>query len=526
MKLHTRFRCMLRLLVIMQVLLVYGTAMISSFFRVLIVYNFLRRVFFLRPIPAQGSQQLRLIIEALGPTYIKFGQMLSTRVDFFSVDTMVELKKLQDNVPAESEKYIQEVLHKNFKKPLGEDGVFVVFNPEPIAAASIAQVHWAKLADGQEVAVKIRRPKIEKTIEADLALLAWFSIIFDRFFPHYRRLKMPKVVAEFSKSIQSELNLRAEAARASRFETNLKDLDYVGVPEVLWDCSTEKVLTTEWIHGTPIDERDLLIEQGHCPKRLCENLTHVFFHMVFLDGYFHADLHPGNIFVTKEGQLKLVDFGIVGHMDIDTRLYLAQMMSAFLQRDYRRAAEVHLEAGYVPYDTCMSEFEDAMREVCEPIFNRPLAQVSLAYLLISLFSVTERFQMETRMELLLLQKTMVILEGVGRELEPEMNIWDIARPLMLTFVTNHMGPKGKVKQKWRQTEKYLQAWLEIPKWIEQTANKSELKQTRLDLFPDVILCSAGGALLNFVFLTEQPWWAMVLALFLFYVGIRRFFKCI
>jgi len=522
MKIRMRFRRMVRLWVIIRVFVVYGLAALCHWLKILKVYNFLRRVFFLRPMPHSFAQQLRMMIESLGPTFIKLGQMLSTRVDFFSIDTMIELKKLQDNVPAEAEFYIQDVLHKNFEHPLGDDGVFVEFNSVPIAAASIAQVHMAKLADGREVAVKIRRPGIEKTIEADLSLLRWFAAMFEAWFPHYHRLKASRVVEEFAKSICSELNLRAEAAHASRFERNFNDISFAGTPQVLWDCSTSQILTTEWIHGIPIDELDMLVEQGHCPQMMCENLVRVFFHMVFIDGYFHADLHPGNIFVTPSGEIKLVDFGIVGHLEIETRLYLAEMMASFLKRDYRRAAEVHLEAGYVPHDTNISEFEDAISAVCEPIFNRPVASISLAYLLMSLFSVTERFQMETRMELLLLQKTMVVLEGVSRELAPNMNTWEIARPLMLEFASRHMGPKGRMQQKWRGTQRHLEAWLEFPELFKQQTQQRDITSNN-HMFFCVFAWSSGSALLTFALLSQQAWWVTAIACLLLYLGIKLLF---
>ncbi|MDQ6983469.1 MAG: AarF/UbiB family protein, partial [Ghiorsea sp.] len=225
------------------------------------------------------------------------------------------------------------------------------------------------------------------------------------------------------------------------------------------------VLVTERIHGTPIDERDKLIAAGHDSLTLCKNLQNMFFHMVFVDGYFHADLHPGNIFVSDKGEILLVDFGIVGRLEMQSRVYLADMMLSFLKQDYKRAAEVHIEAGYVPYDTDVSAFEDALREIAVPIFNRPLKDISLAELLFYLFAVTERFQMETQPQLLLLQKSMVVIEGVTRELHPEINIWELAKPLISSWALEHLGPKGKTQRLLKDTKHYVHAWMQLPSEI-------------------------------------------------------------
>ena len=458
-----RLRQSLRLLKIAHVMASHGLGALAVRLHLFRPYAWFFYLFMGSELPRETGAQLRRVFEMLGPTFIKFGQMLSTRVDLMPVDVAWELKKLQDDVPPERPAVIRTALERAYRRPLtGEDGSFASFEEEPVAAASIAQVHFATLHDGRQVAVKVRRPFVERTIEADLAILRMLASLFDRYLPEYRRLKAPEVVEEFARTIREELNLRAEAAHASRFSANLAGVEGVRVPAVVWDYTKMGVLVTERVAGTPIDERDEIRAAGHDTLKLCERLAALFFHMVFVDGYFHADLHPGNIFVSKSGDIVLVDFGIVGRMDIDSRCYLADMLLAFLKQDYRRAAEVHLEAGYIHPDVDLSAFEDAMREIAEPIFNRPLRDISLAELLLYLFSVTERFQMETRPELLLLQKTMVVIEGVARELEPEVNIWSLARPLVTAWVAEYLGPKARIERAAHQLKRGAAAWLALP----------------------------------------------------------------
>jgi ubiquinone biosynthesis protein len=463
MKLPYGLRRNLRLLAIGHILATHGMAALAVRLRLFRPYAWMMRLFTGDELPKDLGVQIRHVLEKLGPTFIKFGQMLSTRVDLLPMDVALELKKLQDNVPPEPMEVMEKVLSRAYKKPLtGDDGVFAEFDREPVAAASIAQVHFARLHDGSHVAVKVRRPRIQKTIEADLSILRLLASLFDRYFPEYHRLKAPCVVDEFAITIMGELNLRSEAAHASRFAENLSDVDGVGVPRVLWDYTSMEVLVTERVYGIEIDEREKLAAAGHDLMRLCERTATLFFHMVFVDGYFHADLHPGNIFVAENGDILLVDFGIVGRLDMRSRCYIADMLLAFLKQDYRRAAEVHVEAGYVPADTNVSAFEDAMREIAEPIFNRPLKDISLAELLFYLFAVTERFKMETQPELLLLQKTMVVIEGVARELEPEVNVWALAKPLVGKWVTEHLGPKARIEQAAKDLKAGLEQWLHLP----------------------------------------------------------------
>jgi len=463
MRLSSQFKRNLRLLSIGYTLASHGMAALAVRLRLFRPYAWMVRLFTGDELPRDVGVQIRQVLEELGPTFIKFGQMLSTRVDLLPLEVALELKQLQDNVPPEKFAVVESVLGRAYKRELvGEEGVFAEFDREPVAAASIAQVHFARLHDGSHVAVKVRRPRIRKTIEADLSILRLLAQLFDRYFPEYERLKAPRVVEEFANTIMGELNLRSEAAHASRFAENLAEVEGVRVPGVLWDYSGTEVMVTERIYGIEIDEREKLAAAGHDLMRLCERTATLFFHMVFVDGYFHADLHPGNIFVAENGDIVLVDFGIVGRLDMRSRCYIADMQLAFLRQDYRRAAEVHLEAGYVPADTDLSAFEDALREIAEPIFNRPLKDISLAELLFYLFSVTERFQMETQPQLLLLQKTMVVIEGVARELEPEINVWALARPLVTKWVVEHLGPKARIEQAAEDLKVSLRKWMQLP----------------------------------------------------------------
>ncbi len=518
----------LRLLFIIHVLATHGLTAIAIRLPLFRPYIWFLYLFSSEYKSKELGVQIRLALERLGPSFIKFGQMLSTRVDLLPLEVAFELKKLQDNVPPEQFPVIKKILEKAYKKDVvGESGIFASFDEQPVAAASIAQVHFATLHNGQSVAVKVRRPNIDRTIEADLSILRMLAALFDRYFPEYERLKAPQVVDEFAVTILGELNLRSEAAHASRFSDQLKELEHIGVPQVLWDYTSQSVLVTERIYGTPIDEHEKLVEAGHDLFELCKNLQKLFFHMVFVDGYFHADLHPGNIFVSEKGKILLVDFGIVGRLELQSRVYLADMLLAFLQQDYKRAAEVHVEAGYVPYDTDVSAFEDALREIAVPIFNRPLKDISLAELLFYLFAVTERFQMETRPELLLLQKTMVVIEGVTRELQPDINIWELSKPLVSSWALEHLGPKGKAQRLYKETKHQLHAWMRLPEEInghfEQLHSQLTMRPrefTLLSLFPSGLVL-AGGVIMGLHWHepVQSTMWLLAASL----VGIGLFF---
>ena len=517
MRLPARFRRNLRLLRIAHILAMHGMAALALRLR-LFGYPYVWLVQLIRgdELPKDLGAQIRLALEQLGPTFIKFGQMLSTRVDLLPMDVAMELKRLQDDVPPEPFERVRRVIEGSFRRPLtGEAGLFKSFDTQPVAAASIAQVHFAELQDGRPVAVKVRRDHISRTIESDLAILRLLAALFDRYFPEYRRLKAPEVIEEFATTIRGELNLRAEAAHASRFAENFVDVAGVRVPEVLWDYTHTEVLTTERISGIPIDEKGALKAAGHDCLHLCERTATLFFHMAFVDGYFHADMHPGNIFVSAEGEIILVDFGIVGRLDMKTRRYLAAMLLAFLQEDYHGAAKAHLEAGYVPPGTDISAFEDALREIAIPIFNRPLGDISIAELLLSMFAVTERFKMETQPELLLLQKTMVVIEGVARELADQANIWVLARPLISEWVSRHMGPRGKAEALGDQAQELLQGWLELPAKLDAllarlpTAEAAQAGEApRWPVMAGALLAAGGGGWLAMAAAQEGATWQL------------------
>jgi len=490
----------LRLLYIGFVLATHGMAAVAVRLRLFRPYAFLVYLFQRERLPRELGGQIRTALERLGPTFIKFGQMLSTRVDLLPVEVASELKRLQDEVPPAPFSEVRKLLEKAFRKPLvGENGVFARFDEEPVAAASIAQVHFAELHDGRKVAVKVRRPDVERVIEDDLALLARLAAMFHRRFPEYRRLRIPEVVQEFARTIRTELNLRAEGAHADRFREMFEGDEAVRIPRVLWDYTKPEVLTTERIEGVPIDEAARLAQLGFAPRAMAERLATVFFQMVFVHGYFHADLHPGNVFVAPDGAIAFVDFGIVGRLDMRTRRYLAEMLISFLDLDYARAARVHLEAGYIPPQTNLSEFEDALREIAAPIFNRPLGEISIAELLACLFAVTERFQMETQPQLLLLQKTMLTIEGIARELAPEANIWLVARPLITEWIARHMGPRGQLEARWEDARLLAARWARIPEILERAAAAPSLPEEDKgngQLLP-ALAAFAGGALIGY-----------------------------
>jgi ubiquinone biosynthesis protein len=393
--------------------------------------------------PGRDGERLALALEELGPSFIKLGQAMSTRADLLGEQLTADLAKLQDRLPPFSGAAAREIVARELGRPLDE--CFESFDDEAIAAASIAQVHFAVTSEGDKVAVKVLRPGIEDAFTRDLDLFYWIAAIVERTLPPLRRLKPVEVVRTFAETVTLEMDLRYEAAAAAELRENFADDPYFLVPAVDWTRTAQRVLTLERISGTPIGDAEALTAAGHDLDAVLEKAASSFFSQVFRDGFFHADMHPGNLFVDDDGNLVAVDFGIMGRLDRKTRHYLAEMLTGFLTGDYRRVAEVHFRAGYVPGDKSVDAFTQACRSIGEPILGRPLHEISLARLLGQLFQVTETFAMETQPQLLLLQKTMLLAEGMGRGLNAEINMWELARPLIEEWIRDNLGPEARLR---------------------------------------------------------------------------------
>ena len=384
--------------------------------------------------------RIRETLEDLGPIFVKFGQILSTRRDLLPEDLADELARLQDRVPPFPGPQARAIIEKAWRMPIEE--VLDEFDERPLASASIAQVHTARLKDGREVVVKVLRPGIEKTIRRDLGLLYIVANLAQRYWKDGRRLRPVEVVAEYEKTIFDELDLMREAANASQLRRNFLGSEMLYQPEVYWDLTRANVMVMERIYGTPVSDVAALKAQGISMRLLGERGVEIFFTQVFRDNFFHADMHPGNIFVEPSGRYIAVDFGIVGTLTKEDQRYLAENLLAFFNRDYRRVAELHVESGWVPAGTRIDEFESAIRTVCEPIFEKPLAEISFGHFLLRLFQTARRFNMEIQPQLVLLQKTLLNIEGMGRQLYPELDLWTTAKPFMERWMKEQMGPKA------------------------------------------------------------------------------------
>jgi len=388
------------------------------------------------------GERLAAALHELGPSFIKLGQALSTRADLVGEEIAADLSALQDRLPPFPGSEARAIVAAQLGTPV--ETLFQRFDDTPVAAASIAQVHLAVTSDGAEVAVKVLRPGIAKAFARDLDLFLWIADLAERTQPALRRLKPVAVVRTLAETVRLEMDLRLEAAAASELRDNLGDDPDFRVPAVDWGRTSHDVLTLERVDGIPVDERERLVAAGHDPRAVLEKAANAFFKQVFRDGFFHADLHPGNLFVAEDGAIVAVDFGIMGRLDRKTRYYLADMLLGFLTREYRRVAEVHFAAGYVPQRQSVDAFTQALRSIGEPILGRPLHEISLARLLAQLFAVTEQFEMETQPQLLLLQKTMLVAEGVGRRLDPSVNMWSLAQPLIEEWMRENRGLEARV----------------------------------------------------------------------------------
>ena len=420
---------------------------------------------------------LRLALETLGPVFVKFGQVLSTRRDIIPVDIADELALLQDRVPP----FPSEVAMQIIERSLGASPqrLFREFVVQPVASASIAQVHFAVLHSGQEVAVKVLRPSMRKVINKDVSLMRVFAAMVERLSPDGRRLRPKEVVDEFDKYLNDELDLIREASNCSQLRRNFsqdeKRANLLMVPEVFWDYCATDVFTMERMHGIQVSQIEALVAAGVDLQRLARKGVEIFFSQVFGDGFFHADMHPGNIYVSVDeatfGQYIALDFGIMGTLSEFDKNYLAQNFLAFFRRDYRRVAQLHIESGWVPPDTREEELEGAIRAVCEPYFDRPLSQISLAQVLLRLFQTSRRFNVEIQPQLVLLQKTLLNVEGMGRELDPELDLWDTAKPYLEHWMRQRMGLSGFAERLGQEAGQWSQLLPQLPRLLHERLSR-------------------------------------------------------
>jgi len=434
-----------------------------------------------RKLDMPRGMRLRLAFEHLGPIFVKFGQVLSTRRDLLPPDVADELARLQDRVPPFPAAQARALVEGAFGKPL--EALFASFEAEAVASASIAQVHFATLKDGREVAVKVLRPGMLAVIDDDLSLMRTLARWVERFSADGRRLKPRQVVAEFDNYLHDELDLVREAANAAQLRRNMAGLNLVMVPEMYWDLCTSGVIVMERMYGVPISQTQRLAEAGVDIAKLARDGVTIFFTQVFRDGFFHADMHPGNIQVSIApatfGRYIALDFGIVGTLTEFDKEYLSQNFLAFFRRDYKRVAELHVESGWVPPTTRVDELEGAIRAVCEPHFDRPLKDISLGQVLLRLFQASRRFNVEIQPQLVLLQKTLLNVEGLGRQLDPDLDLWNTAKPFLERWMNDQIGWRGFVERLKNEAPRYVQLLPELPRLLHQALQPRPATEQRL-----------------------------------------------
>jgi ubiquinone biosynthesis protein len=467
---------------------------------------------FWRDLSEPRAVRLRRALEALGPIFVKFGQMLSTRRDLMPFDIAEELARLQDRVPPFPGSEVRIKLEAIYGKSL--ETVFAQFDAEPIASASMAQVHFAILRDGTEAAVKVLRPGIGEIIEHDLDLLEAAAILVEKLFSDGKRLHPREVVGEFRKTLTDELDLMREASNCSQLRRNFEQSNLLIVPEVYWDYCEAGVMVMERMKGVPISQTAKLREMGVNIPKLAQDGVEIFFTQVFRDAFFHADMHPGNIQVNQQGQYIALDFGIMGTLTEVDKNYLAQNFLAFFQRDYRAVAQAHVDAGWTPADTRVDEFEAAIRAVCEPIFDRPLKEISFGKVLLRLFQTSRRFNMEIQPQLVLLQKTLLNIEGLGRDLDPDLDLWKTGKPFLESWMKEQFGWQGALRNIKHEAPRWATLLPQLPRlahaYLAQDNANAMREQTALLLAQQrsnqrwliliAILLTAGLALAGYAYL--------------------------
>jgi ubiquinone biosynthesis protein len=458
-------RTIFRMVAIQRVLVKYG---LDDIIKETHLFRPLRFLFYLAPRRRDSSaplgERIRLALEELGPIFVKFGQAISTRRDLLPPDIADELAKLQDAVPPFPAEQAIEIINTAYGEPV--EAVFERFDTEPLAAASIAQVHTAKLKSGTEVIAKVLRPGVLEQIERDLDVLRALAGLADRYWRHGKRLRPLEVVDEYEHTILDELDLMREAANTAQLKRNFQSSDMLYVPDIYWDYCRPEVMVQERIYGTPISDMETLREAGTNIQLLAENGVEIFFTQVFRHNFFHADMHPGNIFVIltdpERPKYAAVDFGIVGTLSPEDQRYLAENFLAFFDRDYHRIAKLHIDSGWVPAGTRVDQLEAAVRTVCEPIFNKPLAEISFAQVLMRLFRVAQRFDVEVQPQMILLHKTLFNIEGLGRQLYPELDLWKTAQPVLKQWMDEQIGGRAMLKDVRENLPQLREALRELP----------------------------------------------------------------
>ena len=500
---------LLRVLKITRVSLRYGLdEIILSSARIPPHLRLLSALLFWRDLSAPRGERLRRALEELGPIFVKFGQVLSTRRDLLPADVADQLALLQDQVPP----FASDLAIAEITRSLGQhpDQLFASFSRDPVASASVAQVHFAVLKNGTEVAVKVLRPGVHQAMDKDIALMRVVAGWVEQWWSDGPRLKPREVVAEFDKYLHDELDLMREAANASQLRRNFAGSPLLMVPEMFWDYCAESVIVMERMHGIPISQIKRLIEAGVDLKKLSRDGVEIFFTQVFRDGFFHADMHPGNIMVSIApetfGRYIALDFGIVGTLTDFDKDYLSQNFLAFFRRDYKRVAQAHIESGWAPEDTRVDELEAAVRACCEPIFDRPLSQISFGQVLLRLFQTSRRFNVEVQPQLVLLQKTLLNIEGLGRQLDPDLDLWETAKPFLERWMKEQVGWRGLVERLKIEAPHYAQILPQLPRLLQQALTTQSQKQP-----------SDSSALLQRL-LTEQRRTNMLLGVAVYFGG--------